>query len=142
MFLTDQRIVFQAHALNFGEKKYSWELQDIETNGNSINIKVTPNRVLGVLASYNITFKTKQNETLSFVVTKKQKDEWVQNITNALTEHVHSTIQLPPDISSEQASAATSMVKVVQCGSCGAFLVVTKGSVAKCEYCDRPYTFD
>lgn len=143
LFLTNQRVVFQAHALNFVEKKnYSWELKNIETNGSSFNIKVAPNKLMGMLVSYNITFNTTQNETLSFVVTKKQKDEWVQGITNALTENIHSNIQLPPGISSDQASVATSMVKVVQCESCGAFLVVTAGNVTKCEYCDRPYTFD
>lgn len=46
LFLTDQRIVFQAHGFNFGSKFDEYQLSDIQTQGNTVNIKTTTNLFL------------------------------------------------------------------------------------------------
>lgn len=90
LFLTDQRIVFKAHALNFGSKFDEYELSDIQTQGNTVNIKTTSN-----LISFNITFYTKSGEKLSFVVTRSQKNEWIRQITEAITSLARSRVSVP-----------------------------------------------
>ena len=87
LFLTDQRIVFQAHGFNFGSKFDEYQLSDIQTQGNTVNIKTTTN-----LISFNITFYTKYGEELSFVVTRSQKNEWIRQITEAVTSLARSRI--------------------------------------------------
>lgn len=67
LFLTNKRIVFKAHAINFGSKFDEYYLSEIQMHGNTVNIKVTSNAFI----SYNISFFTKSGENLSFVVTKK-----------------------------------------------------------------------
>ncbi len=79
LFLTDQRIVFQAHAFNFGSKFYEYDLSDIQTQGNTVNIETTSN-----LISFSITFYTKSGEKLSFVVKRSEKDEWIKQIAKAV----------------------------------------------------------
>jgi hypothetical protein len=137
LFLTDQRIVFQAHAFNFGSKFDEYELTEIQTKGNTVNIRTTSN-----LISFNISFYTKSGEELSFVVTRSQKDEWIRQITNALTTSVQSNVSLPENISEHDAKKVVSQIKVVQCGGCGAFVIVTTGNVSVCEYCGRPTVGD
>lgn len=133
LFLTDQRIVFKAHALNFGSKFDAYELSNIQSNGNTINIKTTTN-----LVSFNITFYTKYGEKLSFVVKRSQKNEWIRQITEAVTSLARSNISFPNNMSEENKKKVSAQIKVIQCEGCGAFVIVTTGRVAKCEYCGRP----
>ena len=136
LFLTNQRLVFKAHMFNLGSKCDSYELSDIQVEGNSVNIKVSSN--LGI--SCNIAMKLKNGEELAFVVTKKQTAEWEKNIADALTRFVRSNTSLPPEIPRELAESTLGQISVVQCGGCGAFVVVTSGAVTNCEYCGRPHT--
>lgn len=133
LFLTNQRIVFKAHGFNFGSKFDAYELSDIQTQGSTFNIKTTSN-----LISFNITFYTKAGEQLSFVVTRKQKNEWIEKITEAVTSFTRSNISVPPNIPQEEVQKITAQVKVIQCEGCGAFVIVTAGNVTKCDYCGRP----
>ena len=133
LFLTDQRIVFKAHALNFGSKFDEYELSDIQTQGNTVNIKTTSN-----LISFNITFYTKSGEKLSFVVTRSQKNEWIRQITEAITSLARSRVSVPENIPEVEVQKIASQIKAVQCEGCGAFVIVTVGNAAKCDYCGRP----
>lgn len=133
LFLTDQRIVFQAHGFNLGSKFDEYELSDIQTQDNTVNIKTTSN-----LLSFNITFQMKSGEQLSFVVTRSQKNEWIRRITEAVTASVRSRISFPEHISEDDKEKISAQIKAIQCQGCGAFVIVTPGSVAKCDYCGRP----
>ncbi|MBO5439702.1 MAG: PH domain-containing protein [Clostridia bacterium] len=133
LFLTDQRIVFKAHAINFGSKFDEYELSEIATQGNTVNIKTTSN-----LISFNITFYTKSGEKLSFVVTRSQKNEWIREITEAITSLARSRVSVPENIPQEEVQKITAQIKAVQCEGCGAFVIATVGNAAKCDYCGRP----
>jgi len=133
LFLTDQRIVFKAHGLNFGSKMDEYELSEIQTQGNTVDIKTTTN-----LISFNITFSTKSGEKLSFVVTRKDKNEWIQKIIEAVTSFTRANISLPENISQEEKDKITSQINVAQCGGCGAFVIITSKTAVKCDYCGRP----
>lgn len=133
LFLTDQRIVFQAHGFNFGSKFDEYQLSDIQTQGNTVNIKTTTN-----LISFNITFYTKYGEELSFVVTRSQKNEWIRQITEAVTSLARSRISFPANIPEEDKENISAQIKVIQCQGCGAFVITTAGNAAKCDYCGRP----
>ncbi len=133
LFLTDQRIVFQAHKFNFGSKLDEYELSDIQIQGNTVNIKTTSN-----LISFNITFYTKSGEKLSFVVTRSQKNEWIRQITEAITSLAHSMVSVPENIPEAEVKKITAQIKAVQCDGCGAFVIVTVGNASKCDYCGRP----
>ncbi len=133
LFLTDQRIVFQAHGFNFGSKFDEYELSDIQTQGNTVNIKTTSN-----LVSFNITFYTKSGEKLSFVVTRSQKNEWIRQITEAITSLARSIVSVPENTPEAEVQKITAQIKAVQCGGCGAFVIVTVGNASKCDYCGRP----
>ena len=133
LFLTNQRIVFKAHAFNFGSKFDEYELCDIQMQGNIVNIKTTSN-----LLSFNITFFTKLGEKLSFVVTRSQKDEWIRQITEAVTSLARSRVTVAENIPEVEVKKITAQIKAVQCEGCGAFVIVTVGNVAKCDYCGRP----
>jgi len=75
LILTNQRLVFIAHALNIGSKFDEIPLSAIAVSGNSFNVFVpTPNMIKVV---------TTDGSQYQFVVTKKQRDEWVQNIYQA-----------------------------------------------------------
>ena len=134
LFLTNKRIVFQAHAINFGSKFDEYELDRIQTQNKTVNIKTTSN--LGI--TFNITFYTKSGEKVSFVVTRRQKDEWIRQIKNAVTSYVRSTVSVPENIPKAEVQKVKAQIDVVQCEGCGAFIVVTRGNVTKCGYCDRP----
>ena len=41
-------------------------------------------------------------------------------------------------MSEENKKKVSAQIKVIQCEGCGAFVIVTTGRVAKCEYCGRP----
>ena len=133
LFLTDQRIVFKAHAINFGSKFDEYELSAIQTQGNTVNIKTTTN-----LVSFNITFFTKSGEKLSFVVTRSQKNEWIRQITEAITSLARSKVSVPSNIPQTEAKKITSSIRAVQCEGCGAFVIVIEGNISKCDYCGRP----
>lgn len=133
LFLTDQRIVFQAHGFNFGSKFDEYEISDIQTQGSTVNIKTTSN-----LISFNITFYTKLGEKLSFVVTRSQKDEWIRQITEAITSLARSRVSVPENIPEAEVQKITAQIKAVQCEGCGAFVIVTVGNAVKCDYCGRP----
>lgn len=133
LFLTDQRIVFKAHGFNFGSKFDEYELSDIQMQGNTVNIKTTSN-----LISFNITFYTKSGEKLSFVVTRSQKDEWIKQITEAITSLARSRVSIPENTPEVEVKKITAAIKAVQCDGCGAFVIVTLGTAAKCDYCGRP----
>lgn len=133
LFLTDQRIVFKAHAFNFGSKFDEYELSQIELQGNTVNIKTTSN-----LVSFTITFHTKSAEELSFVVTRSQKNEWIKQITEAITTLARSNVSMPENITKEDVEKITAQIKAIQCEGCGAFVIVALGNVTKCNYCGRP----
>lgn len=133
LFLTNQRIVFQSHAFNFGSKFDEYALSDIQTQGSTVNIKTSSN-----LVSFNITFYTKNGEKLSFVVTRSQKDEWIRQITAAISSLVLSKISIPENAPETEAVKITDQIKVVQCEGCGAFVITTIGNTSKCDYCGRP----
>lgn len=133
LFLTNQRIVFQAHGFNFGSKVDEYSLSEIQTQGSTINIKTASN-----LISFTISFSTRSGEELGFVVTRSQKNEWIQKLTEAVTAYTRANIAMPPNIPQEEAQRITAQVKVVQCSGCGAFVIVTQGNVSKCDYCGRP----
>jgi len=131
LFLTNQRIVFKAHAFNFGSKVDEYELSDIQTQNNTVNIKTSSNFNI----SFNITFSTKSGEELSFVVTRKQKDEWIRQIIHAVASC--TKISMPENISEVEKT----QIKVVQCEGCGAFVIVASGNTARCDYCGRPAAY-
>lgn len=106
LFLTDQRIVFQAYGFNFGSKFDEYELFDIQTQDNTVNIKTTSN-----LISFNITFYTISGEKLSFVVTRSQKGEWIRQITEAITSLVRSRVSIPEDISKVEVEKVATQIK-------------------------------
>ena len=133
LFLTNKRIVFQAHAFNFGSKYDEYELSQIQTQGKTVNIKTTSNWI-----SFNISLYTKFGEKLSFVVTRRQKDEWIRQIKNAVTSYVRATVFVPENIPKAEVQKVKAQIDVVQCEGCGAFIVVTRGNITKCGYCDRP----
>ena len=133
LFLTDQRIVFQAHGLNFGSKFDEYELSEIQTQGNTVNIKTTSN-----IISFNITFYTKSGEKLSFVVKRNQKNEWIRQITEAISTFTCAGISMPENIPQAEISNITARIKGVQCEGCGAFVIVTSGNAVSCDYCGRP----
>lgn len=135
LFLTDRRIVFQAHAFNFGSKYDEYDLSQIQTNGNTVNIKTTSNWI-----SFNISFYTKFGEKNSFVVTRSQKNEWKRQIRKAVASFVRSRVSVPENIPKEEIPKVTALIDVVQCEGCGAYVIVTAGNVTKCNYCDRPTT--
>ena len=145
LLLTNQRIVFQAHAFNFGSNFDEYELSEIQTQGNTVNIKTTSN-----LVSFNISFYTKSGEKLSFVVTRSQKNEWIRQITAAVASYDCSAVSVPENISEAEIHKniaqntkrpkIAAQTKVIQCEGCGAFITVTAGSAVKCDYCDRPIT--
>ena len=148
LYLTNQRLVFIAHALNIGSKFDEVALSEIATNGNSFKFHTTTN-----LISFNINLETRDGKKLGFVVTRSQKDLWIQKIGEAIYAYVAEHITMP-DVPAEiepivkheapiephepgAVPAQPPQIKVVACGGCGAFVVVM-GGLARCEYCGRP----
>ncbi len=78
LILTNQRLVFLAHAFNVGSKFDEIPLSSIAMSGNSFNLFVpTPNMIKVV---------TTDGSQYQFVVTKKQRDVWVQQICGAASQ--------------------------------------------------------
>lgn len=131
LFLTNQRLVFKAHALNFGSKFDEYNLTDIRTNGGAVQISVT-----SYLVSFNITLYTKYGEDLSFVVTRGQKDEWVQKISAAVAAVNQPGVPANPvNIPALGIPASPPRLKVLQCGGCGVWTMVTAGGSVQCDCC-------
>lgn len=83
LFLTNKRIIFKAHWINLGKKYFECYLDEIYFEKNTIPIFVVSN-----LVSFTISFKTKNDEELSFVVTRGDKDLWVSKISEAVLNTV------------------------------------------------------
>ena len=132
LFLTNQRIVFKAHGFNFGSKIDEYELSQINAKNNTFEIFTSSN-----LASTNITFHTNNGEKLSFVVTNKQKNMWIEQISNAIKDFSFNEISMPTNIPETKKEEIKSQIKVVQCQGCGACVVIYN-QLAFCEYCGRP----
>lgn len=81
MILTNERIIFKAHAFNLGSKLDIINLSDIVMTGNTINI-FTPSPNM-------IQVKTTDGTQYQFVVTKKDKEEWLNQISQA-ADKIHS----------------------------------------------------
>lgn len=135
LYLTNQRIVFKAHALNFGSKFDAYHLTDIQVQGNTLHIFTSSNAGF----SANITFYTRLGEKLSFVVTNKQRDAWIQGITYAVTAMVRNHISFPQNTPPAYIQQYTSQIRVERCESCGAWVILQPGVVTNCDYCARPY---
>lgn len=131
LYLTNQRLVFIAHALNFGSKFNEIPLSNIATAGNTFKFHVSSNAV-----SFNLTIETKNGGNEKFVITRSQKDLWIQKIGEAILGYVTQNISLPKN--SQGHTIAAPQMKVVNCQGCGHFVLVMSGSVAVCEYCGRP----
>lgn len=73
LILTDRRLVFIAHAINVGSKFDEIPLSQVAVSGKTLNIFCpTPNM---------IQVTTVDGEKHQFVVSGKQKDKWVQVIS-------------------------------------------------------------
>ncbi len=136
LYLTSQRIVFVAHGLNFGSKYDEYYLDQIELKGNTVNIKTSN---LGI--SFYISFVAKTREELGFVVTKKQKDEWIYYITEAVKEYATSRVTVSEGITEVQAveikEDIRKKIRVSQCNGCAAFVIVNGVDAVKCDYCGK-----
>lgn len=76
LILTDRRIVFIAHALNFGSKFDEIPFSTVAFSGNTLNIFCpTPNMIKVV---------TQDGKTHQFVVSGKQKGQWTDKISEAI----------------------------------------------------------
>ena len=137
LYLTNQRLVFRAHALNFGSKVDDYSLAQIMMNGNTVNLKTSN---LGI--SCDMTFETKSGANLGFIVSKKQKDDWIYYITEAVKEYACSRITIPEEVSDFQVEEVKETIKkqirVEHCRGCGAFVILNGQDVVKCDYCGRP----
>ena len=137
LFLTNQRLVFIAHVLNFGSKFDEILLSDVVTSGNTFKFKTSSN-----LVSFNLDIYTKSKGRIGFVVTRKQKDLWIDKIGQAISEFVVGNIVIQTDntqILNTTQNIPQPQIKVVNCKHCGAYVVVM-GGLAKCEYCGTPTT--
>lgn len=85
LYLTDQRLVFLAHALNFGSKFDEIPLSDIAVTGGTFNLLVpTPNMIKVI---------TKDKREYKFVVSGRQKEGWKQAIFQAAQAFMAGTGQ-------------------------------------------------
>ncbi len=70
--LTDKRLLFKAHALNFGQKEYSIPLNTIKATDKTFHILTpSPNMIQVELIS---------GEVYKFVVARKDKEKWKSTI--------------------------------------------------------------
>lgn len=132
LFLTNKRIIFKAHLINFGKKYFECYLDEIYVEKNTITIFVVSN-----LVSFTISFRTKNGEEHSFVVTRGDKDLWVSKISEAVLNTVQSNLSVPSELSETEKQEIKSNVGVVCCGGCGAFVVSVADQPTKCNYCGR-----
>ena len=79
LILTDRRLVFKAHAFNFGSKLDEIPFSQIASSGKTLSIFVpTPNM---------IKVGTKDGNEYKFVVVRKQKDEWINKISEQIQSY-------------------------------------------------------
>ena len=79
LILTSKKIVFIAHALNFGSKYDEIPLSSVAISGDKLNILVpTPNLIKVI---------TKDGKQHQFVVVGKQKSEWKQKISETVEKY-------------------------------------------------------
>ena len=72
LYLTDRRLVFLAHAFNFGAKFNEIPLADVAVTGGTFNLLVpTPNMIKVI---------TKDGKQYQFVVSGRQKEAWQKAI--------------------------------------------------------------
>ena len=129
LYLTNQRIIFKAHALNFGSKLDEYYLTNIWTQGNTVKIFTSSN-----LISFNITMYTQMGEKVSFVVKKSQKDEWIRQLTYAVSAIAYAR----NPVMQMQMNGPATQLRVTQCSGCGAFVILSGGTAVTCDYCNRP----
>jgi len=134
LYLTNQRLVFIAHRFNFGSKYDELMLSDIATQGNTFKFKTTFH-----LISFTISIETKTGEKVSFVISPKQKQLWVEKIGQSVMEYVSQNPQAIQRNSTTEPTIATQTtpIKVVRCEGCGAAVVIM-AVLAKCDYCKTP----
>lgn len=81
LFLTESALYFKAHALNIGEKEFVIPLGEIEGAGRTFQLS------LGVGISPNlIQITTKKGEKYKFVVSGKDRQQWVDLITQYVSQ--------------------------------------------------------
>ena len=130
LYLTNQRLAFIANG--FSSKIDEVPLSEIQTSGNTFHFKTSSN-----LISFNMTISLKSGKKIGFVVTRNQKDIWIEKIGQAILENISANISMP-DMPAEVRAQVMPQIKVIDCQGCGAFVIVMSGSLAKCEYCGRP----
>lgn len=93
LILTNRRLVFIAHAFNFGSKFDEIPLSEIAITGNDFNLLMpTPNMIRVVM---------KDGEQYEFVVTGAQKEAWKQKIAEAALAYQSIPVQQAANQSSE-----------------------------------------
>lgn len=132
LFLTNKRIIFKAHFINFGKKYFECNLNEIYVENNTVTIFVDSN-----IVSFTISFRTKNGEEHSFVVTRGDKDLWISKISDAVLDTVQSNLSIPSNLSEIEKQEIKSSVGVLSCGGCGAFVVSVSNQPTKCNYCGR-----
>jgi len=83
MILTDKRIIFKAHAFNFGSKLDAINLSDITMTGNTINLLTPSPNMIQVKTNYGTQYQ--------FVVTRKDKEDWLKQISLAADKIINSS---------------------------------------------------
>lgn len=79
LILTDRRLVFLAHSINFGSKFDEILFDDIAFSGNTLNIFLPVPHMIKVV--------TKDGKSHEFVVFMKQKQQWKEKISEAVKEY-------------------------------------------------------
>ena len=79
LILTDRRLVFLAHALNFGRKFDEIPFSMIAVSGNELNILVPTSNMIKVV--------TRDGKKYEFIVVRKQKEEWKQKISELVRDY-------------------------------------------------------
>ena len=80
LILTNQRLVFKAHAFNFGSKLDEVSLSELASAGKGI---ITP----WIMTANKIEVSLISGEKWKFVVTGKQKEQWKQKINEAVSSY-------------------------------------------------------
>ncbi|MBE5041163.1 PH domain-containing protein [Ructibacterium gallinarum] len=79
LYLTNQRLVFKAHAFNLGSSFDEIPFSKIAFTGNTLNLLMpTPNM---------IRVNTTDGKNHGFIVTGKQKEQWKQKISEVVQEY-------------------------------------------------------
>ena len=82
LILTNKRLIFKAHAFNFGAKFEEIPFSQIAFTNNTFNLLLpTPNM---------ISVTTKDGTNYGFIVAGKQKEQWKQKITEIAQKYSNS----------------------------------------------------